>query len=94
VGPCHHRRGKSTFRSAARAPEIALLRVASSVRLSAETAQRIFYTLLAMALVRRPCSSSSPSSSPLAAGVAGTLALLNPFVLQHLPTRCHFGPSR
>jgi len=78
--------GSPSFQAAARVPELAVLSVAHALGLSNEIAQRIFYAILAVAVaVSVVYLVLAFVEQMIAVILAGLLALLNPFVLQHLP---------
>ncbi len=77
--------GSPSFQAAARAPELAMLSFAHGLGLSDEIAQRIFYTILAVAVaISAVYFVLAFVEQALGVVLAGLLALLNPFVLQHL----------
>ena len=78
--------GSASFQALARWPEILTLRIASSMGASAPTAQRWFFTFIAVAAALGGVwFASAFARSPLARTAAGIVVVFNPFVLQHLP---------
>ncbi len=78
--------GSASFQALARWPEILTLRIASSMGASAPTAQRWFFTFIAVAAALGGVwFASAFARSSLARTAAGIVVVFNPFVLQHLP---------
>ncbi|MEA2551823.1 MAG: arabinofuranan 3-O-arabinosyltransferase, partial [Actinomycetota bacterium] len=78
--------GSPSFQPLARWPELATLWFSRLTGASPMTAQRWFYSLLALAAVAGVIwFVSGFVERPLARAAAGLIAFFNPFVLQHLP---------
>ncbi len=78
--------GSASFEAAARTPELLTIKIAHAVGASNETAQRVFYTVLALAVVASAIFLARTFVPPgFAAGLAGLVALFNPYMLQNLP---------
>jgi arabinofuranan 3-O-arabinosyltransferase len=78
--------GSASFQALARWPEILALHIASAMGASAPTAQRWFFTFIAVAAALGGVwFASAFARSPLARTAAGIVVVFNPFVLEHLP---------
>jgi arabinofuranan 3-O-arabinosyltransferase len=78
--------GSASFQSAARLPELVVIDAAHMVGASNQTAQRIFYTLIVLAVIASAIYFVLAFIPPgFAAGLAGLVVLFNPYVLQNLP---------
>jgi arabinofuranan 3-O-arabinosyltransferase len=78
--------GSASFQSLARWPELLTLHVTGVFGASAMTAQRVFFSFIALsAALAAVWFVSAFVRSPAAKKAAGSPAVFNPFVLQHLP---------